>query len=157
MSSAGVAFTYIKEVPAITLASWRLQLTAVITAAAGSAQWAAAMTPEAKARFRSDLHLTALSGLSLTLHFAAWVWSLQHTTLAHSLLLVSTSPVINVGVALLLKHAISAGEVAGALAALAGEKGIWGSSSSSTLRATTSMCRRICGGKCECPACIAKD
>lgn len=46
---------------------------------------------------------------------------LQATSLAHSLLLVSTSPVINVGVALLLRHAISAGEVAGSLAALAGD------------------------------------
>jgi hypothetical protein len=44
----------------------------------------------------------------------------QATSLAHSLLLVSTSPVINVGVALLMRHAISAGEVAGALLALGG-------------------------------------
>lgn len=47
----------------------------------------------------------------------------QATSLAHSLLLVSTSPVINVGVALLLRHAISAGEVAGSLMALAGVRG----------------------------------
>lgn len=120
VSSAGVAFTYIKEVPAITLASWRLQLTALITAAAGTAQWTTAMTPEHKARFRADLPLTALSGLALTVHFGTWVWSLQHTSLAHSLLLVSTSPVINVGVAVAMRQAISAGEVAGAVMALAG-------------------------------------
>lgn len=77
MSSAGVAFTYIKEVPPITLASWRLQLTALITAAAGAVQWANSMKPEQRARFRSDLHLTVLSGLALTVHFGTWVWSLQ--------------------------------------------------------------------------------
>lgn len=77
VSSAGVAFTYIKEVPALTLASWRLQLTAVITAIAGSVQWATGFSAEHKARFWRDLHLTALSGLALTLHFGTWVWSLQ--------------------------------------------------------------------------------
>jgi hypothetical protein len=77
VSSAGVAFTYIGEVPPITLASWRLQLTAVITAAAGGVQWCTSMSPEHRARFRADLRLTALSGLALTVHFATWVWSLQ--------------------------------------------------------------------------------
>lgn len=119
VSSAAVAFTFIKEVPPITLASWRLQLTAVITATAGAVQWRG-LSKEHRAQFRRDLHLTTLSGLALTLHFGTWVWSLQATSLAHSLLLVSTSPVINVGVALLLRHAISAGEVAGSLMALAG-------------------------------------
>jgi drug/metabolite transporter (DMT)-like permease len=50
---------------------------------------------------------------------------MQATSLAHSLLLVSTSPVINVGVALVLRHAISAGEVAGALLAVGGALACW--------------------------------
>lgn len=52
--------------------------------------------------------------------FTAAAVRMQATSLAHSLLLVSTSPVINVGVALLMRHAISAGEVAGTLLALGG-------------------------------------
>lgn len=77
VASAGVAFTYIGEVPPITLASWRLQLTAVITAAAGAVQWCTSMSPENRARFRADMGLAMISGLALTLHFATWVWSLQ--------------------------------------------------------------------------------
>ena len=82
MSSAAVAFTFNKEVPPITLASWRLQLTAVITATAGAVQWAGLST-EHRTQFRRDLHLTALSGLALALHFGTWVWSLQVRGLLH--------------------------------------------------------------------------
>jgi drug/metabolite transporter (DMT)-like permease len=120
VSSAGVFFTVMGDVPPITLAGWRLQLTAVITLIAGSVQWTTVMSPADRSRWRTDAPLTALSGLALGVHFGLWVWSLQHTSLAHSLLLVSTSPVLNVGVALLLRHAISWGEVAGSLLALAG-------------------------------------
>jgi hypothetical protein len=97
VSSAGVAFTYIGDVPALTLASWRLQLTALITLAAGAVQWRHNMPGDARMRLYADWWLSALSGVALALHFATWVWSLQHTSLAHSLLLVSTSPVLNVG------------------------------------------------------------
>jgi hypothetical protein len=55
------------------------------------------------------------------LHFGTWVWSLQHTSLAHSLLLVSTTPIILVAYSLVMRQPISAGEVAGALLAVAGE------------------------------------
>lgn len=54
------------------------------------------------------------------IHFGTWVWSLEHTSLAHSLLLVSTTPIIIVAWTLLRRHAISAGEVAGAVLALVG-------------------------------------
>jgi drug/metabolite transporter (DMT)-like permease len=55
------------------------------------------------------------------LHFGAWVWSLQHTSLAHSLLLVSTTPIILVAYSLVVRQPISAGEVAGAVLAVAGD------------------------------------
>jgi drug/metabolite transporter (DMT)-like permease len=55
------------------------------------------------------------------LHFGTWVWSLQHTSLAHSLLLVSTTPIILVAYSLIMRLPISAGEVAGALLAVAGK------------------------------------
>jgi hypothetical protein len=56
------------------------------------------------------------------LHFGTWVWSLQHTSLAHSLLLVSTTPIILVAYSLISRQAISAGEVAGAVMAVAGKR-----------------------------------
>jgi drug/metabolite transporter (DMT)-like permease len=59
--------------------------------------------------------------------------SLQATSLAHSLLLVSTSPVINVGVALVMRHAISAGEIAGSVLALVGTSWVSSTGCISTL------------------------
>jgi len=41
-----------------------------------------------------SLPLIAVSGVLLGLHFSSWVWSLDNTSLAHSLMWVSTSPVV---------------------------------------------------------------
>jgi len=35
-----------------------------------------------------------LSGSALAIHFAAWTWSLDHTSLAHSLLFVTSHPIV---------------------------------------------------------------
>lgn len=64
------------------------------------------------------------SGACLAVHFGAWVWSLQRTSLTHSLLLVSTTPVIMAAGALALRHPISKGEVGGAVLALVGTHSI---------------------------------
>eukprot|EP00882_Tetradesmus_deserticola_P022745 GHRQ01024691.1.p1 GENE.GHRQ01024691.1~~GHRQ01024691.1.p1 ORF type:complete len:425 (+),score=136.30 GHRQ01024691.1:465-1739(+) len=73
-----------------------------------------------KARVFRDWRYSLFSGVTLALHFGSWVWSLQHTSLAHSLLLVSTTPIILVGHSLITRQPISLGEVAGALLAVAG-------------------------------------
>jgi drug/metabolite transporter (DMT)-like permease len=53
------------------------------------------------------------SGFCLALHFGAWVWGIGHTSLPHSLLLISATPVlIAIGMLLLCKP-ISKGELAG--------------------------------------------
>ncbi|GMI12592.1 hypothetical protein TrRE_jg11698, partial [Triparma retinervis] len=44
--------------------------------------------------YKSSLPTLAISGVSLGLHFSAWVWSISHTTLAHSLLCVSMHPIV---------------------------------------------------------------
>ena len=56
---------------------------------------AAALLPFARhgALTRADLKLPALSGVFLALHFATWITSLRLTTVAASVLLVSTTPV----------------------------------------------------------------
>lgn len=119
VSSAGVAFTFMRDVPALTLAAWRLQLTAVLTAIAGAVQWRG-LSVDLRARCMSDWRLTVVSGVTLAVHFALWVASLQLTSLAHSLLLVSTSPIMIVAVAAVRREPLSSGEVAGAVAALGG-------------------------------------
>ncbi|KAI8465220.1 MAG: hypothetical protein J3K34DRAFT_473612 [Monoraphidium minutum] len=121
VSSAGAVFQKLPDVPPITLAAWRLQLTSLILAAGFAAQWrrlpAAA---RARALALPDAGWTLFSGACLAVHFGAWVASLKATSLPHSLLMVSMGPVLLVLLALARRKPISRGEVAGTLLALAG-------------------------------------
>jgi drug/metabolite transporter (DMT)-like permease len=47
------------------------------------------------------------SGVCLALHFSFWVWSLDHTSLTHSLLFVCSTPVIIALGTLLLRKPIT--------------------------------------------------
>ena len=62
-----------------------------------------------------------LSGLFLALHFAAWITSLDYTTVASSVVLVQTSPVfVALGGALFLRERTPAVKILGVLLAVAG-------------------------------------
>lgn len=121
MSSAGAVFQKLPDVPPITLAAWRLQLTTVILFAGFAAQWRA-LAPDLRARAlaRPDILWTCFSGVCLAVHFATWVASLKMTSLPHSLLLVSMAPALLVLYAVARRQPISRGEVLGTLLALAG-------------------------------------
>ena len=45
---------------------------------------------------RSDRTTLGLAGVALALHFATWIWSLEYTSVAISILLVSTTPLWSV-------------------------------------------------------------
>lgn len=62
---------------------------------------------------RPQAPLLAASGTCLCVHFAAWVYSVQATSLTHSLLFVSATPLFLAGGTWLLRKPISAGELAG--------------------------------------------
>ena len=49
------------------------------------------------------------SGTFLALHFACWVWSIDHTSLPHALLFVSSTPIAVAAGMLLLRKPISLG------------------------------------------------
>jgi drug/metabolite transporter (DMT)-like permease len=76
------------SVPSLVIAAYRLTLASLILA------------PVALTRHRDDLKrlkrkeigLAVLSGIFLALHFAAWITSLEYTTVASSVVLVTTSP-----------------------------------------------------------------
>lgn len=77
-----------KDAPSITIAALRLTVAAVLLA------------PVALTRYRSELRglrrdevlWAAASGAFLALHFATWITSLEYTTVASSVVLVSTGP-----------------------------------------------------------------
>jgi drug/metabolite transporter (DMT)-like permease len=48
--------------------------------------------PELKSLSRSDLKLSILAGFLLAIHFASWITSLEYTSVASSVVLVTTTP-----------------------------------------------------------------
>ena len=105
------------EAHSLVIAAWRLALATLI------------LTPIVLTTHRSELRAltrrewaSALaSGLLLALHFATWITSLAHTSVAASIVLVSTSPLfVGLGSHLLLHERLSRKMVIALLAALAG-------------------------------------
>ena len=103
VSSAGAVLQIIDGVPPILKASWRLQATSLLLLPFALMQWKK-MDEEARHRFTEPRNIGIVigSGVCLFLHFGLWVWSLDHTTLTHSLLFVTAHPLVFVvGLALL--------------------------------------------------------
>lgn len=85
------------DVPPVTLASWRLQFTTFLLAIGFYYQWTKVLTPEQRTTFHTHRTQLWLSGICLALHFGFWVWGIFNTSLAHSLLFVSATPIVLVG------------------------------------------------------------
>jgi drug/metabolite transporter (DMT)-like permease len=108
MSSGGVWFALLDGTPPILKASWRLAVTAllqlpgfvrdlrrhVLVRRRSSSSPPAAADDDVGPRWVASLPLLAATGVVLAVHFGAWSWSVDHTSLAHSLLLVSATPLL---------------------------------------------------------------
>ena len=119
VSSAGAILSYLDDIPPLMRASWRLQITVIMLLPFAIFQYMQ-MEDEMKEKLIEPRTLWILfgSGVALAAHFGAWVTSLDHTSLAHSLLFVTSHPIIIVaGTALLIRrpHRL---EVTGALLGL---------------------------------------
>ena len=73
-------------------------------------------------RFLSNDCLLAIliGGLAASAHFGFWIWSLNHTSLAHSLFFVSCYPLVTVAIMLVQRKSINWKEVVGVMLGLAG-------------------------------------
>ena len=92
--SFAAIFIRLAEAPSLVIAAYRLTLASLIIAPVGLFRcWR-----EIKALDRKDLLYAIVSGLLLTLHFASWIASLDYTTVASSVVFVSTHPIF-VGIA----------------------------------------------------------
>src|SRR3990170_7716164 len=74
--------------PSIVIAAYRLVLATLFIAPLALFR----NRDELRSLSRPDFRLAALSGFFLSLHFATWITSLQYTTVASSVVLVSTAP-----------------------------------------------------------------
>ena len=97
-------FIRLAEAPSLVIAASRLTIASLILAPAAFIR----AREELRALTKGDLGLALLSGLFLGLHFATWISSLEYTSVASSVVFVSTSPMF-VGLAshFLLKERVS--------------------------------------------------
>jgi len=97
-------FIRLAEAPSLVIAACRLTIASLILAPAALIR----AKEELRTLTRGDLQLALLSGLFLGLHFATWISSLEYTSVASSVVFVSTSPIF-VGLAShsLLKQRVS--------------------------------------------------
>lgn len=118
VSTAGVVFLSMEEVPPLTLAAWRLQLTSLLLTIGAVGQYLQGV--DSKEALPTTLALLAASGTSLAFHFGLWVFSLKTTSLEHSLVLVSSTPVWVALGTWVTRRPISSGEMGGAMLGLLG-------------------------------------
>ena len=90
VSSAGAVFMLMSEVSPLLRAAWRLQATSLVLLPLFIWQLR-------KTSFDWNPNVMWIilgSGICLWIHFGSWVWSLDHTSLAHSLLFVTAHPLL---------------------------------------------------------------
>jgi len=85
--SHGAIFARLADAAPLAIAAWRVGLACLVAVPL-------ALTAARPAGLRAQpVALAAGAGAMLALHFAAWIASLDHTTIARSVLLVSTAPI----------------------------------------------------------------
>lgn len=87
--STGAIFARLADAPAFAIAFWRCALAALVFLPLALPRLRAELASLARREFL----LLLLAGLCLALHFAAWISSLEYTTVAASTLLVNTGPI----------------------------------------------------------------
>lgn len=121
VSSAGAILSHVDSIPPLMRASWRLQITVLMLLPFAIWQYRQMeITEKNKLTEKKTVLILAGSGIALAAHFGTWVTSLDHTSLAHSLLFVTSHPIIIViGTAIFVRKPHSL-ETAGALVGLVG-------------------------------------
>ncbi len=77
-----------QDAPSLVIAAWRLSIATLALAPVALTRY----RPEMRSLGGRKLLLLVLSGFFLALHFASWISSLEYTTVASSVVLVTTSP-----------------------------------------------------------------
>jgi len=117
VSSAGIVLQEMSEVPPLLRASWRMQGTAFVLLPGFAYQFSKMKRPWLDS---SDAQLMLASSAFLAMHFGSWVWSLDHTSLVHSLLFVNTHPLVVVALMPLVGSVARRGHVWGVIIGFTG-------------------------------------
>ena len=117
VSSAGVVLQSMSDVPPLLRASWRMQGTALILLPGFIYQYIRLEKHSVTSR---DWGIMFASSIFLGVHFGSWVWSLDHTSLVHSLLFVSIHPIVLVLLMPLIGTAVRRGHILGVVIGVTG-------------------------------------
>ncbi|MDG1540435.1 MAG: DMT family transporter [Candidatus Thalassarchaeaceae archaeon] len=117
VSSAGIVLQEMSEVPPLLRASWRMQGTALVLLPGFLYQFLRTSDFEIN---RNDARLILASSLFLAAHFGSWVWSLDNTSLVHSLLFVNTHPLVVVAIMPFLGEVVRRGHITGVVLGFVG-------------------------------------
>jgi drug/metabolite transporter (DMT)-like permease len=89
VSTASIFIRYAQEqAPSLVIAAYRLTLATLVLAPIALTRH----KEELRSLTRKELLLALVSGIFLALHFASWITSLEYTTVANSVVLVTTTP-----------------------------------------------------------------
>lgn len=118
VSSSALLIRYAQnEAPSLVIAAFRMGFSALILLPVALPRHQA----ELRRLSRKELGLAALGGGLLALHFASWILSLEYTSVASSVVLVTTNPLwVALLAPLFLKERLSRAVIIGMLVALAG-------------------------------------
>ncbi len=105
VSSASILIRFAQtEAPSLVIAALRISIASLVLAPIALIRYRS----ELSALTRSELGLAILSGIFLAVHFGTWITSLEYTTVASSVVMVSTGPLwVALVSPLLLKERIS--------------------------------------------------
>ena len=117
VSSAGIVLQEMSNVKPLLRASWRMQGTALVLLPGFLYQINRVEAPYLTTK--DSLLIMASSGF-LAIHFGSWVWSLDNTSLVHSLLFVNTHPLIVVALMPMMGEAVRRGHLEGVIIGFAG-------------------------------------
>ncbi|MCH2640810.1 MAG: DMT family transporter, partial [Candidatus Thalassarchaeum sp.] len=117
VSSAGIVLQEMSDVKPLLRASWRMQGTALVLLPGFLYQF---KRLEAPSLTMNDWLLIMASSGFLAIHFGSWVWSLDNTSLVHSLLFVNTHPLIVVALMPIMGEVVRRGHLEGVIIGFAG-------------------------------------
>ncbi len=118
VSTASIFIRYAqRDAPSLVIAAWRLTIAAAVLVAPVLGKHRA----ELRALSRRDVVLALISGTFLAVHFATWISSLAYTTVASSVVLVTTTPLwVGLLSPLVLGESLTMPVIVGMLATLVG-------------------------------------
>lgn len=105
------------EVASIVVAAYRMSVAALVLTVVALLKY----RDDLKTFTRRQIWLTFLAGLFLAIHFASWITSLQYTSVASSVVLVTTTPLwVAIAAPLTIKESITKMIALGLLVSLSG-------------------------------------